>query len=129
MGFAHSFETWQDNKLVGGCFGVHIGAFMSIESMFYRVSHASKAAYGQALMKLKERAFALVDSNPVKDVSRNYGEEWIPQWMFEGLLRRAIEIKVSIADDNPCPPIPPKVRHLLPMARVMRKIVRKVTGS
>jgi leucyl/phenylalanyl-tRNA--protein transferase len=126
MGFAHSYEAWQDGELAGGCFGVHIGAYASVESMFYRVSHAGKAAYGRALLHLKQRGFLLVDSNPVADVSRNYGEEWIPQWQFERLLRHAIGVPVSLDDGRPAPRLPAKVRMILPVARVMRALRRKL---
>ena len=126
MGFAHSYEAWQDGELVGGCFGVHIGAYASVESMFHRASHASKAAYGRALVLLKERGFAIVDSNPVQDDSRNYGEEWVPRWRFEGLLRDALERHVGLTDDRPAPMLPPRVRRMLPLARVVRKLTGKL---
>jgi leucyl/phenylalanyl-tRNA--protein transferase len=43
-GYAHSVEVWQDNKLVGGLYGVHVGDVFCGESMFSRVSNASKTA-------------------------------------------------------------------------------------
>ena len=122
MGFAHSFEAWCEGELAGGCFGVQIGGYMSVESMFYRVSHASKAAYGQTLYRLKERGFRIVDSNPVKDAARNYGEEWIPQWRFEEVLRDAMEVHATLADHIPCLRLPAKVRRRLPLARLARKM-------
>ena len=128
-GFAHSFEAWCDGQLAGGCFGVQLGGYVSVESMFYRVSHASKAAYGKLLLHLKGRGFTLVDSNPVDDPSRNYGEEWIPQWRYEELLRQALERRVTLADDKPCPELPPKVRRKLPIFRLVRKVARKVLGD
>jgi leucyl/phenylalanyl-tRNA--protein transferase len=127
MGFAHSFEAWHEGKLAGGCFGVHMGSFITVESMFYRVSNASKAAYGQTLVRLKERGFTLVESNPVDDVSRNYGEEWIPQWRYEELLAEAIDHPAGLTDDCPAPPLPAGVRRMLPLARVVRKLGRKIT--
>jgi leucyl/phenylalanyl-tRNA--protein transferase len=127
MGFAHSYEAWEAGRLAGGCFGVHIGAYASIESMFYRMSHAGKAAYGRALMLLKGRGFLLVDSNPVSDTSRNYGEEWIPQWQFEGLLRHAITKEVSIGEHRPAPELPGRVRMTLPLARVTRALRRRLS--
>jgi leucyl/phenylalanyl-tRNA--protein transferase len=126
MGFAHSYETWQDGRLVGGCFGVHLGGYASIESMFHRASNASKAAYGRALLHLKARGFVLVDSNPVKDPSRNYGEEWIPQWRFEELLREALDKPVSLTDDRPPPVLPAGIRRMLPINRVVRKLAHKL---
>ena len=43
-GWAHSIEVWQDGELVGGLYGVSIGAFFAGESMFHRATDASKAA-------------------------------------------------------------------------------------
>ncbi|HYE21078.1 MAG TPA: leucyl/phenylalanyl-tRNA--protein transferase [Tepidisphaeraceae bacterium] len=126
MGFAHSFEAWCDGQLAGGCFGVQIGSYISVDSMFYTVSNASKAAYGQALVRLKERGFTLVDSNPVSDEARNYGEEWVPQWRYEELLAAAIDGHATLADHVPCPPLPDKVRRGLPLARFVRKVAVKV---
>lgn len=44
LGYAHSIEVWQDKKLVGGLYGVHAGAVFCGESMFSKVSNASKTA-------------------------------------------------------------------------------------
>jgi leucyl/phenylalanyl-tRNA--protein transferase len=129
MGFAHSFEAWCDGRLAGGCFGVQIGSYISVESMFYRVSHASKAAYGRTLLHLKEREFTLVDSNPVDDPSRNYGEEWIPSWRYEELMRQAMGRRVSLVEGGSCPELPGSVRRRLPIARLVRKLARKVLGG
>lgn len=126
MGFAHSFESWQDGQLVGGVFGVQMGACISVESMFRRVSHASKAAYGRALHHVKERGFLLVDSNPVKDSSLNYGEEWIPQWRFQELLRQALSQPAPSVNGHPAPELPWQVRRLLPFVRFFRKIAGKL---
>jgi len=129
MGFAHSFEAWRDGQLAGGCFGVQLGSYISVESMFHRVSHASKAAYGKTLLHLKERGFTIVDSNPVDDPSRNYGEEWIPHWRYEELLRQAIPKRVTLTDAHSCPELPAKVRRRLPIARLVRKVSRKILGN
>jgi leucyl/phenylalanyl-tRNA--protein transferase len=45
LGYAHSAECWQNGLLVGGCYGVHLGTFFCGESMFAKVSNASKAAF------------------------------------------------------------------------------------
>lgn len=128
MGFAHSFEAWCEGKLAGGCFGVQIGAYMSIDSMFHRISHASKAAYGRGLILLKERRFTLVDSNPCTDTSRNYGEEWIAQWRFEKLLRDAIDRPATLSDERAPLALPIKVKVTLPLGRVVRSLARKFRG-
>lgn len=44
LGWAHSIEVWRDDELVGGVYGVSIGAFFAGESMFHRATDASKAA-------------------------------------------------------------------------------------
>ena len=44
LGWAHSVETWQDGELVGGLYGVAVGGLFAGESMFHRVSDASKVA-------------------------------------------------------------------------------------
>lgn len=122
LGFAHSYEAWADGKLAGGCFGVHVGGWVSVESMFHHESHASKAAYGRALQLFKERGAMLVDSNPVSDPARNYGEEWIPQWRYEELMRGAMAQPVALTDDGLMPMLPASVRSLFGLARVMRKV-------
>jgi len=126
MGFAHSFEARVDGKLVGGCFGVHIGGYVTIESMFHDFSNASKAAYGQALLILKERGFEFVDVGNVADHHVNYGEEWLPQWKFEQLMRAAMARQVSMTDDRPCPTLPLHIRLALPLSRAVRGVMRRV---
>ena len=44
LGWAHSIETWQDGQLVGGLYGLAVGGLFAGESMFHRVTDASKAA-------------------------------------------------------------------------------------
>jgi len=58
LGFAHSFETWQDGALVGGLYGVALGRMFFGESMFHRVDNASKAALAYACGSLAEWASA-----------------------------------------------------------------------
>jgi leucyl/phenylalanyl-tRNA--protein transferase len=122
MGFAHSYEAWHDGQLAGGCFGVHLGGYASVESTFYRVSNAAKIAYGRTLLHLQARGFLLVDSNPVADPALNYGEEWIPRWKFEGLLRHAIEQPVSLFEGRPFPALPRSVRRAMRMTRLIRRL-------
>jgi len=60
-GHAHSFESWQDDALVGGLYGVAIGRVFFGESMFHRVTDASKAAMVYACGCLVEWGYSLVD--------------------------------------------------------------------
>jgi leucyl/phenylalanyl-tRNA--protein transferase len=122
MGFAHSYEAWYEGRLAGGCFGVHLGGYASVESTFYRVSNAAKVAYGRTLLHLQSRGFLLVDSNPVADAALNYGEEWIPRWKFEGLLRHAIGQPRALVEGREPPALPRGVRRAVRMGRLIRRL-------
>ena len=60
-GFAHSVEVWQEGELVGGLYGVALGKFFFGESMFAKVSNASKTGFIQLVRQLKARDFELID--------------------------------------------------------------------
>ena len=62
QGFAHSIEVWQDDVLVGGIYGVHIGGLFAGESMFHTVSNASKIAFAVLLAQLKALGVQLIDA-------------------------------------------------------------------
>ena len=126
LGFAHSWEAWTDGKLVGGCFGVQLGSLMTCDSMFYRTSNASKAAYGQTLVRLQERGFKLVDTNGVAKHQVNYGEEWMPQWQYEQVMRQCMADRPTLVEGVEYPAIPASVRRLLPLARLTTKIAGKL---
>lgn len=61
LGFAHSVEVWLDGELVGGLYGVSLGSIFFGESMFHRVSDASKAGYILFVRALKRLGFSLID--------------------------------------------------------------------
>jgi hypothetical protein len=56
----------------------------------------------------------------------NYGEEWVPQWRFEQMMRDALNKKLTLADGGPCPELPWQVRYALPVARAARAIARRL---
>ncbi len=60
-GHAHSFETWQGGRLVGGLYGVAIGRMFYGESMFSRATDASKVALVALVERLRARGFPLLD--------------------------------------------------------------------
>jgi leucyl/phenylalanyl-tRNA--protein transferase len=62
LGFAHSVETWNDDKLVGGLYGVSIGGAFFGESMFSLQTNASKVALVALVERLKEKKFELLDT-------------------------------------------------------------------
>jgi leucyl/phenylalanyl-tRNA--protein transferase len=61
LGWAHSVETWLDDELVGGLYGIAIGAFFAGESMFHRRTDASKAALVGLVELLRGTAHTLID--------------------------------------------------------------------
>ncbi len=61
LGWAHSVETWHDDQLVGGLYGVGIGAFFAGESMFHHRTDASKAAVAGLAALMAGTPHALVD--------------------------------------------------------------------
>ncbi|MCA9230352.1 MAG: leucyl/phenylalanyl-tRNA--protein transferase [Planctomycetales bacterium] len=61
LGHAHSFETWYQDQLVGGVYGIAIGGFFAAESMFYRQRDASKVALASLVDHLNRRGYQLLD--------------------------------------------------------------------
>ena len=63
MGFCHSVESWRNGRLVGGLYGVRIGAAFFGESMFTRETDASKVALVHLVARLKTGGFTLLDDD------------------------------------------------------------------
>ena len=61
LGHAQSVEVWQNNELVGGLYGVDLGHVFCGESMFSKVSNASKVAFIHLVQKLKQEGYLLLD--------------------------------------------------------------------
>lgn len=120
MGFAHSWECWMDGKLVGGCFGMQMGRIMTCDSMFHRASNASKAAYGQTLVRLQQKGFLVVDTNGVAKHKVNYGEEWVRQWEFEKIVRQHGFTPTPFLDDRPAPAYPPEIKAMWALKNAAR---------
>ncbi len=99
-GFAHSVETWQDEVLVGGLYGVAVqGAFFG-ESMFHRVDDASKAALAALVDRLRARGYALLDTQWVTDHLAQFGAVEIPRRRYLRMLDEALKVDVSF--NGPC---------------------------
>jgi leucyl/phenylalanyl-tRNA--protein transferase len=129
MGFAHSFEAWtvgERPELAGGLWGVQIGSFITASSMFHRVPNATKAAYGRALLHLKERGFTMVDTGMVPEHLVNYGSRYLPAWEFERRLRDLIRQPRTILDGMAAPMLPRGMRLRLAGVRIGRAIGRRL---
>jgi leucyl/phenylalanyl-tRNA---protein transferase len=94
LGHAHSFECWQDNRLVGGIYGVALGGLFAGESMFHRASNASKIALSRLVEHLRERGFVLFDIQQVTPATRQLGAVEIPRAEYLRRLRQAVVLDV-----------------------------------
>lgn len=102
MGFAHSSETWLDGRLVGGAYGVSIGRMFYGESMFARVSDASKIALAYLVHFLRTNDVAMVDCQQETSHLASLGAKPIPRDSFLRHLQKAVDMP-SIANWKPVP--------------------------
>lgn len=82
LGFAHSVEAWQDGQLVGGLYGISLGKCFFGESMFAKVSNASKAAFISMVQKLTRLDFKLIDCQIYTKHLASLGASEIPREVF-----------------------------------------------
>ena len=92
MGYAHSVEAWSKNKLSGGLYGVALGGAFFGESMFHRVTDASKMALVALVEHLRANKFALLDTQWVTPHLQQFGAVEIPRDHYLKILRRAIDL-------------------------------------
>ena len=91
QGHAHSVECWRQGELAGGIYGVAIGGFFAGESMFHRVSNASKVALFHLLEHLKTQGFALFDIQMLTPITEQLGGTLIPRDEYLRRLALAVE--------------------------------------
>ena len=98
QGLAHSVETWQEGQLVGGLYGVALnGAFFG-ESMFHRVTDASKVAMVALVERLRARGFVLLDTQWVTEHLTQFGAIEIPRRRYLRLLDAAMRVEARFTD-------------------------------
>jgi len=103
-GFAHSVETWHGGKLVGGLYGIALrGAFFG-ESMFSRMTDASKVALVNLVGRLKERGFTLLDIQYMTEHLRTFGAVDIYRLSYLHLLSHALDVHAFFAEGRECSP-------------------------
>ncbi|MFN3315810.1 MAG: leucyl/phenylalanyl-tRNA--protein transferase, partial [Raineya sp.] len=90
LGYAHSVEVWQDENLVGGLYGVALGKIFFGESMFSKVSNASKYGFITLTRLLQEKGFKLIDCQVHTEHLESLGAEFIERWHFIEELEQAI---------------------------------------
>lgn len=89
-GHAHSVEVWRDASLVGGLYGVSLGAAFFGESMFHRVTDASKAALCALVDRLRERSYELLDIQWVTPHLEQFGAVEIARDEYLTRLARSL---------------------------------------
>lgn len=90
LGYAKSVEVWQDNELVGGLYGIDLGTVFCGESMFSKVSNASKVGLATLAKKLKEKKYTLIDGQIYNDYLAQLGFEEISRNVFEQYLKNSL---------------------------------------
>ena len=95
MGRVHTIETWADGELVGGLYGVALGAAFFGESMFHRRTDASKVALVHLVARLRVGGFRLLDTQFVTDHLASLGAIAVPKHAYHLLLADAVERKAD----------------------------------
>jgi leucyl/phenylalanyl-tRNA---protein transferase len=91
LGLAHSIEAWQDGALVGGLYGVSLGAAFFGESMFAKAPDASKIAFTACVRQLDAWSIGLIDCQVHTEHLERFGAYEVPRPSYLELLRRALD--------------------------------------
>ena len=87
LGFAHSVEVWENDEIVGGLYGVALGRCFSGESMFAKVSNASKAGFITLVRRLQELGFDMIDCQTHSNHLESLGGEYMDRSDFMQYLK------------------------------------------
>ena len=96
LGHAHSVEVYEGEELVGGLYGVSVGAFFGGESMFSRRADASKAALGFLVERLRAGGFSLFDAQAPTPHLARLGASPVPRAEYLSRLRSAVAAPASL---------------------------------
>ncbi len=104
MKYAHSIECWENNKLVGGIYGLAIGGVFFAESMFSSVPNGSKVALLNLVARLWKIGFKILDVQFLNDHLKQFGAYEIPRIKFKNQLEKFINLNINFyslpSDDN-----------------------------
>ena len=95
-GHGHSVEAWIDERLVGGVYGLAIGSAFFGESMFSRVTDASKVALVELAARLRHGGFVLLDTQFVNDHLKQFGIQEITRSAYKARLRDALAMQAAL---------------------------------
>jgi leucyl/phenylalanyl-tRNA--protein transferase len=94
LGYAHSAEVWKGGELMGGFYGIKLGKIFFGESMFSKVSHASRYALIKYVSQLQQEGIELIDCQVYTEYLERFGARLIPAYEFKVLLRKLIPATV-----------------------------------
>lgn len=92
LGYAHSVETWHQDKLVGGLYGISMGKCFFGESMFSTMDNASKVAFITLGKSLEEKGFSMIDCQVHTTHLESLGAVYITREKFLELIKKEISI-------------------------------------
>lgn len=95
-GHGHSIEAWDGDRLVGGLYGLAMGAAFFGESMFSRATDASKVALVELVARLRIGGFTLLDTQFVNDHLRQFGIEEITRTAYKARLKAALQGEAAL---------------------------------
>lgn len=121
-GFAHSVETWHENQLVGGLYGVSLGTAFFGESMFSRATDASKVALVHLVARLKAGKYTLLDTQFLTSHLAQFGTIEISRNEYRQRLRAALETEanffaIDTLEQTPADTAPSRPERQLPEFR------------
>lgn len=96
-GAAHSVEVWDAGGLVGGLYGVTVGAVFTGESMFHTRTDASKVALVALRDRLVERGFGMLDAQLPTSHLESMGAVAVPRSEYLAMLERLVELPVTFS--------------------------------
>ncbi|MDB5657697.1 MAG: leucyl/phenylalanyl-tRNA--protein transferase [Cypionkella sp.] len=100
MGFAHSLEVWQGKTLIGGVYGVTLGAAFFGESMFSRQTNASKTALAYLTHRLRAGGFQLFDTQFLTSHLASLGAVEISRAEYQRRLAKAVQTQASFTPEG-----------------------------
>lgn len=101
QGWGHSVETWANDELVGGLYGLAIGGAFFGESMFHRRTDASKVALAYLVERLKQRGFTMLDSQMTTAHLLSLGAVEISRDRYLEQLSDAITLNCRFDESRP----------------------------
>ncbi len=100
-GVGHSLEVWQDTQMVGGVYGLALGGAFFAESMFHRVTNASKIALFHLVQCLRQGGFTLLEVQFLTPHLASLGAREVPAADYMDQLRLALQVNAHFPQISP----------------------------